>query len=343
MMSQIDREGAFADLEEAIRLDPRDFRPYEFFSFLLLSQKMPEMALKAINDAIQNNPSARAFSDRAIVHVTLEHLDLAIADCNEAIRLDPNLAQAWSRRGMVRLPKQQYDAAIADLTEAIRLDPKDFSPYNARGCAWHIKREFDRALADFDNAIRIKPNTPSGHHNRGRAWLCKGQYDRAIEDFTECIRIDPQSSKTHRDRAVARMLQRRPEAIDGFQAVIELEGWNKKSTEAAVFGYIAARLVGNAPAAKRFLDSSAGNVNDAWPSPLLKFLRHQIDEPALLGLANEIGQQTEVHYCAGMEDLLANHLDQAKSHFRWVQVHEEREAIHYDIAVRELKRLESKP
>ena len=50
--------------------------------------------------------------------------DKAIANYNEAIRLDPKLARAFNNRGFAYYGKREYDKAIADCSEAIRLDPK---------------------------------------------------------------------------------------------------------------------------------------------------------------------------------------------------------------------------
>src|ERR1700756_5394255 len=50
--------------------------------------------------------------------------DLAIADYNEAIRLDPKIAEVYSNRCGALVNKGDNDRAIADCSEAIRLDPK---------------------------------------------------------------------------------------------------------------------------------------------------------------------------------------------------------------------------
>ena len=49
--------------------------------------------------------------------------DRAIADYDQAIRLDPGLAHAYANRGSAYTDKMDYDRAIADLDQAIRLDP----------------------------------------------------------------------------------------------------------------------------------------------------------------------------------------------------------------------------
>jgi tetratricopeptide (TPR) repeat protein len=53
--------------------------------------------------------------------------------------------------------KKEYDKAIADYDEAIRLDPKYAIAFNNRGSAWLIKKEYDKAIADYDEAIRLDP------------------------------------------------------------------------------------------------------------------------------------------------------------------------------------------
>src|SRR5437868_14370367 len=52
-----------------------------------------------------------------------QEFDKAIADCNEAIQLDPKHATAVARRGYAFFGRQEYAKAIADLKEAARLAP----------------------------------------------------------------------------------------------------------------------------------------------------------------------------------------------------------------------------
>jgi Flp pilus assembly protein TadD len=47
-----------------------------------------------------------------------------------------------------------YDRAIADCTEALRLDPKDARAYSTRGDACYMQGDYDRAITDYTEAIR---------------------------------------------------------------------------------------------------------------------------------------------------------------------------------------------
>jgi tetratricopeptide (TPR) repeat protein len=84
-----------------------------------------------------------------------EH-DRVIADCTEAIRLNPRDCSAYARRGAAYRMKGEYDRAIADCTEAIRLNPNEFAALSDRGVAYRITGDHHRAIADCSDARRLK-------------------------------------------------------------------------------------------------------------------------------------------------------------------------------------------
>lgn len=51
-----------------------------------------------------------------------DEYDIVIADCNEAVQLNPSHARAFNCCGNAGLEKGEYDTAIADHNEALRLD-----------------------------------------------------------------------------------------------------------------------------------------------------------------------------------------------------------------------------
>ena len=61
--------------------------------------------------------------------------------------------RAWTKKG-----EGDYDRAIADYDEAIRLDPSSVG--SSTGASPVRPRGVDRAIADYDEAIRLDPTTP---------------------------------------------------------------------------------------------------------------------------------------------------------------------------------------
>jgi tetratricopeptide (TPR) repeat protein len=81
----------------------------------------------------------------------------------------PKLALTFRNRGVAYANKGDYDRALADFNEAIRLDPKSARAFGNRGVLYVHKGDYNKALADFNEAIRLDPNNALAFCNRGRA------------------------------------------------------------------------------------------------------------------------------------------------------------------------------
>jgi tetratricopeptide (TPR) repeat protein len=83
--------------------------------------------------------------------------DLQINGCTAAIQSGrwsgKDLALVFNNRGNAYSDKNDYDRAIADFNQAIRLDPKYAFPHDGRGKAYYAKNDLNHAFADFDEAV----------------------------------------------------------------------------------------------------------------------------------------------------------------------------------------------
>src|SRR5689334_10179029 len=90
--------------------------------------------------------------------------DAAIVDCTPTIISDKAkgryLAALLNNRGAAYRAKGDNERAVADLNEAIRLDPKLAMAYNNRGAYYNEQGDNDRAIADYNQAIRLDPKLP---------------------------------------------------------------------------------------------------------------------------------------------------------------------------------------
>ena len=68
----------------------------------------------------------------------------------------------------------QLEEAIAEYDEAIRLNPKDAFAYSNRGKAYNDLGQYQRAIQDYDEAIPSRPATCPGLHRPGRCLRCFG-------------------------------------------------------------------------------------------------------------------------------------------------------------------------
>jgi tetratricopeptide (TPR) repeat protein len=163
-----------------------------------------DRAIADYNQAIRLDPGyAYAFYNRGSAYADKGEYDRAIADYDQAIRLDPGFTYAFYNRGSAYADKGDYDRAIADHDQVIRLDPGDEYAFNGRGAAYTNKGEYDRAIADYNQAIRLDPGYAYAFYNRGNAYRNKGEYDRAIADYDQAIRLDPGYADAFYNRGLA--------------------------------------------------------------------------------------------------------------------------------------------
>jgi tetratricopeptide (TPR) repeat protein len=128
---------------------------------------------------------------------------------------------------------QRLDLAIADFDKAVALQPTNIDTRYNRAVALERKGEFDQALVDLAKVIEARPNDPNGLYERGYVYLKKGEYDRAIVDFDELLRIDPKSDKAIRGRAEAIKAKDNPPDPKG--ATVETTSFPTSSAEQAAY------------------------------------------------------------------------------------------------------------
>lgn len=123
----------------------------------------------------------------------------AIAACTRDIENLQNTARsravAHNNRGDAYRAKGNSDLAIADYDEAILLDPSYAHAYYNRGNVYgDDKGDASRAIADFSDAIRLNPNFVAAYFNRARAYLYSGSSANALADIDHAAGLSPKDA-----------------------------------------------------------------------------------------------------------------------------------------------------
>lgn len=117
---------AIQDFTRALELDPQFAAAYSArgnaYSWLYDFQRALADSTKAtdLSRFLSKKVQAVSFADRCWVYLELQENDKALADCNLALELDPELPTAHLNRGVLRARRQDYAGARADYNEAIR-------------------------------------------------------------------------------------------------------------------------------------------------------------------------------------------------------------------------------
>jgi tetratricopeptide (TPR) repeat protein len=121
-------------------------------------------------------------------------LDEAVALYRRSIALCPT-ADAHTYLGWAYSFQGRIDEAIAQCEIAIKLDPEFGNPYNDIGVYLMQQQRFDDAIAIpwLEKAKLAKRYEPRHfpHINLGRVYVSKGMLQKALEEFRGALRHNP--------------------------------------------------------------------------------------------------------------------------------------------------------
>ena len=204
------------------------------------------------------------------------------------------------------------------------------------------KKDYDKAIADYNEAIRLDPGYAHAYNGRGKTWSAKKDYDKAIADYNEAIRLYPGYVHAYCNRGVAFLLTGSAKVGEDARKVLELEGWRGEYSQYAVlWGYFGLRRAGNADSAKRLLDDAAARCETtAWPYPVIRYLRGELDQTAMLAAASDNDKMTVARFYLGLDLALKGRYEEAREHYRWVKEHGNPSFFQFNHALAELDKLE---
>ena len=147
------------DFREAVRLAPDDAENQAGYAQALSGQGRYGDAVPGFDRALALMPEDVRFLAARCWALAGDGRDLnrALADCNRAVDLAPELAGPRANRGMVRLKQQNWRAAVQDYTRALDTDPAMPAALFGRGYAHARLDDMTRAQADIGAARRMDP------------------------------------------------------------------------------------------------------------------------------------------------------------------------------------------
>jgi tetratricopeptide (TPR) repeat protein len=98
-------------------------------------------------------------------------------------------AQGFFKQAFNKYQKGDYQGAIADLNQAIRIDPHEAKFYYSRGLVHRKLLDSQAAIADYTLAIQFDPNFADAYYNRGNAYLTIGDEPEATKDYQKAANL----------------------------------------------------------------------------------------------------------------------------------------------------------
>jgi Tfp pilus assembly protein PilF len=142
-----------------------------------------------------NHDRALELIQRAMNFQMAGDLDESIRLYRESIEVCPT-ADAHTYLGWAYSFQGRIDDAIAECEIAIKLDPEFGNPYNDIGVYLMQQEKFDEAIPWLERAKTAKRYEPRHfpYLNLGRVYAAKGMMIKALEQFREALRLHPDDS-----------------------------------------------------------------------------------------------------------------------------------------------------
>lgn len=143
-------ELARADFERALEQEPNE--PDYLYSMICVLESLGELdaALEYAQQLVETDETAENRNLLGWVHVRRREFDVALAQANGALALDPDYDLALDMRGCARLGLGQPEVAREDFEAALALDPECAGFRFHRGFARYLAGDLAGAHADYE-------------------------------------------------------------------------------------------------------------------------------------------------------------------------------------------------
>ena len=159
---------------------------------------------------------ARAYDAVGVWFAQNGDLNCAVAAFQQALRLEPHLAEAHFDLGLVRQNQQQTAAAVSEFRLALQYDPALLQAHCALGSALSDPVS---AESEFRKALATNPQLVCAMDGIAQVLVKEKRYDAAIDYWRQAVRIQPDAPDLQLSLATAIYKGAKARQADGMPAL----------------------------------------------------------------------------------------------------------------------------
>jgi protein O-GlcNAc transferase len=180
----------------AIRLHAHSDVSFYNYGLILKRLNKPESALRQFDQALRLNPGvAETWNNRATALSDLKRYDEAIADFDKALKLQPNYAEAHCNKAKAFVNLKRFDEASATYDKALEISPDLAAAWLGRGEVQFQLHRYSEALVAYDKALAIDAASPEAWLGRGNANVELKRYEDAFVAYDKALALKPGFAK----------------------------------------------------------------------------------------------------------------------------------------------------
>ena len=148
--TQADKKAAIAEMLDALRSAPDEDASRR------IESRLRRMQIEAGTAAVT------LLMARGLRELSAGQHEEAIAAFDDAIVLDPDLAEAFHQRAVARFRAGDSAAAMADLAETLKREPRAYAAFRTMAEIFAAREDWKQAHAAWRKALELAPHMAGG-------------------------------------------------------------------------------------------------------------------------------------------------------------------------------------
>lgn len=207
------------------------------FSACRPNNNQAEDSTSAIRDSILNSPdiapitdSIKMFPDKAALYYErsgglfqLQHYDLAKADMQKAISLQPASPELYYALGQIDAALNNADSAENDFRHALDYDQKNTDARLSLANLYYHQKNYKRALNQLDSLKQLAPRLAEADGLSSLIYQDMGDTVKAISEMKAAVAKAPDNYEAVMGLGDLLSSKHNPEALDWYQKAFKLD------------------------------------------------------------------------------------------------------------------------
>ena len=186
---------AKADLDKAIKIDPRSADALALQSIIAVVNNDKEQAMALASSAVVANPqSASARMAMSYAQQAQFDVDGALKSLEEAVKAEPKNGLAWARLAEIRLSLQDLDGGMDAAKQAVELNPNVERAQTVLGFAYLLQVKTKEAQAAFTKAHELDQSAALPQLGLGLAKFRDGKVEEGRREMEVAASLDPNNA-----------------------------------------------------------------------------------------------------------------------------------------------------
>lgn len=157
-----------------------------------------EQAILALENAVEINPTlAESRMNLGNLYLGKNRIKDAIREYEEALEIDPGNAKTENNLGNAYTKDNRLNEAVSHYMQSLELDPNFTDAYKNLANAYCEQGKFGLAEAQLKLAIDLAPEDPNIHRQLGYVYSKTGDYENGISQYKKALAIKDDSAEAY--------------------------------------------------------------------------------------------------------------------------------------------------